>query len=134
MTRERGLWEAVATVAVPSLVVWSVLLFVIRANATADEWPLYVIFIALPLPLIFPIYKRYLRGASARVEKPRTLFIAGAAFAVLGSANIIGTLIHHRDNSDLAFHLVIGVAWLLFGGEKFRRAVKAKSNGSPKLA
>ena len=62
MTRERGLWEAVATVAVPSLVVWSVLLFVIRANATADEWPLYVIFIALPLPLIFPIYKTIFAG------------------------------------------------------------------------
>lgn len=134
MTRERALWEAVATVAVPSLVVWSVLLFVIRANARADEWPLYVIFMALPLPLIFLIYKRYLRATSATVEKPRTLFIAALAFAVLGSANVIGTLVHHRDNSDLALHLVIGVAWLLIGGEKFRRAVKAKSNGSPKLA
>jgi TRAP-type uncharacterized transport system fused permease subunit len=134
MTRERALWEAVATVAIPSIVVWSVLLYVIRDNATADEWPLYAIFMALPLPLIFPIYKRYLRGPSARVEKPRTLFIAAAAFAVLGLANIIPTLIHHRDNSDLAFHLVIGFAWLLFGGEKFRRAVKAKGNESAELA
>ena len=91
MTRERALWEAVATVAIPSLIVWSVLLYVISANARADEWPLYVIFIALPLPLVFPIYKRYLRGPVATVEKPRTLFIAASAFFVLGSANIIAT-------------------------------------------
>ena len=133
MTRELAFWEAVATVAIPSLIIWGVLLYVIRANALADEWPLYAIFIALPLPLIFPIYKRYLRGPSVKLEKPRTLFIAAAASVVFGSANIVFTLIHHRDNSDLAFHLVIGVGWLLIGGEKLRRAVKARSSKSSEL-
>jgi len=53
----------------------------------AEERPLYLIFVALPLPLIFPIYKRYLRGTSIRAEKPRTLFISAAASVLLGSAN-----------------------------------------------
>src|SRR5690348_2455176 len=102
MTRERAFWEAVATVAIPSLIIWGALLYVIRANAVADEWPLYVIFMALPLPLVFPIYKRYLRGPSVKVEKPGTLYIGAAASAVLGSAYVVSTLAHHRDNSDLA--------------------------------
>jgi hypothetical protein len=53
----------------PSLIIWGVLLYLVRANSSAEEWPLYLIFVALPLPLIFPIYKRYLRGPLAKAEK-----------------------------------------------------------------
>jgi len=125
MTRERALWEAVATVAVPSLIIWGVLLYFVRTSATSDEWPLYLIFVALPLPLIFPIYKRYLRGPTARVEKPRPLFIAAAASAVLGSAYVVSAFFHPRDRYDLLSHLVMGIAWLGIGGEKLRRALRA---------
>ena len=104
MTRERALWEAVATVAVPSLIIWGVLLYFVRTNATAAEWPLYLIFVALPLPLIFPIYKRYLRGPTAKAEKPRTLFIAAAAWAVVGSAHVVSAFFHPRDKYDLLSH------------------------------
>jgi hypothetical protein len=128
MTRERALWEAVATVAIPSLIVWGVIFYVIRANATADEWPLYLIFVALPLPLIFPIYKRYLRGPTEKVESPRVLFIAAAACAVLGSAYLVSTIVRHRDNSDLAVHLVMGLGWLLIGAAKLRRGMRARKN------
>ena len=125
MTRERAFWEATATVAVPSLVFWGVVLYVTRANATADTWLIYAILIALPLPLIFPIYKRYLRGPTPKVEKPRTLFAVAVVCALVGSANLIYTLIRHRDKSDLAIHLVIGAAWILIGGERLRRAIRA---------
>ena len=128
MTQERAFWEAVATVSIPSLIIWGVLLYVVRANATADEWPLYVIFIALPLPLIFPIYKRYLRGPVAKLENPRTLFVWAAISAALGSAYVVSTLLRRRDNSDLVIHLVMGFAWLLIGGEKLRRALRARKN------
>ncbi len=128
MTQERAFWEAVATVSIPSLIIWGVLLYVVRANATADEWLLYVIFIALPLPLIFPIYKRYLRGPVAKLENPRTLFVLAVGSAALGSAYVISTLQRHRDNSDLFFHLVIGSGWLLIGGEKLRRALRVRKN------
>lgn len=128
MTRERALWEAVATVAVPSLIIWGVLLYLERQNATAEEWPLWLIFVALPLPLIFPIYKRYLRGPSVKAEKPRTLLIAAAASAVLGSAYVISAFFHPRDRYDLLSHLVIGIAWLGIGGEKLRRALRARTS------
>jgi hypothetical protein len=43
------LWEAVATVRIPTLIIWGVHLYVVRTNARSDEWPLFVIFIAQAL-------------------------------------------------------------------------------------
>jgi len=127
MTPRRAFWEAVATVCIPTLVIWGVLLYLVRINARSDEWPLYVIFIVLPLPLIFPIYKRYLRGPKPQNEgTPRTNFIAAIASAILGFSYVIFSSAHHRDREDLVIHLVMGAAWLLIAGEKFRRGVKAK--------
>jgi hypothetical protein len=128
MTRERALWEAVATVAIPSLIIWGALFYTISDNARADEWPLYLIFVAMPLPLIFPIYKRYLRGPSVKLESPRTLFILAAGSALLGSSYIISALRSHRDSSDLVIHFAMGIGWLTIGAEKLRRAVKARAN------
>jgi hypothetical protein len=127
MTPRRAFWEAVATVCIPTLAVWGVLLYLVRTNARSDEWPLYVIFIALPLPLIFPIYRRYLRGPVAGKERsPRIRLFAAAASTVLGSAYIVSTLHRHRDTTDLVIHLVMGTAWLLIAGDNLRRAVRSK--------
>jgi hypothetical protein len=129
MSPRRAFWEAVATVCIPTLAIWGVLLYVVRANARSDEWPSYVIFIVLPLPLIFPIYRRYLKGPSVRNEgSPKTNFIAAIAFAALGLSYVVATLLHHRDNSDLVVKLVMGTAWLLIAGEKFRRGIRARKS------
>jgi hypothetical protein len=129
MTPRQAFWEAVATVCIPTLAIWGVLLYLVRTNARSAEWPLYVIFIALPLPLIFPIYRRYLRGPVAGKEgSPRIRFVTAAASAVLGSAYIVSTLLRHRDTSDLVIHLVMGIAWLLIAGENLRRAMRSKKD------
>jgi hypothetical protein len=127
MTPRRAFWEAVATVCIPTLAIWGVLLYLVRTNARQDEWPLYVIFIALPLPLVFPIYRRYLRGPVADKERsPRIRFVTAAASAVLGVAYIVSTLHRHRDSSDLVIHLIMGTAWLLIAGDNLRRAMRSK--------
>ena len=129
MSPSRAFWEAVATVCIPTLVIWGVLLYVIRTNARSDEWPLYVIFIALPLPLIFPIYKRYLRGPGVRNDgSPKANFVAAIASAVLGLSYIVSTLLHHRANSDLVIKLVMGISWLLIAGVRFRRGVRVRKS------
>jgi hypothetical protein len=127
MNPRRAFWEAVATVCIPTLVIWGVLLFFLRTNARSDEWPLYAVFIALPLPLIFPVYKRYLRGPKTRSEgTPRSHFIAACVSASLGFAYVVFTLAHHRDTEDLVFHLALGFGWLLIGAERLRRGIKAR--------
>jgi hypothetical protein len=127
MSPSRAFWEAVATVCIPTLVIWGVLLYVIRTNARSDEWPLYMIFIALPLPLIFPVYRRYLQRPGARNDgSPKANFIAAIASTVLGLSYVVSTLLHHRDNSDLVIKLVMGVSWLLIAGVRFRRGVRVR--------
>src|ERR1700722_16149852 len=127
MTPRRAFWEAVATVCIPTLGIWGVLLYLVRENARSDEWPFYVIFVALPLPLIFPIYRRYLRGPAAGAEKsPRIRFVTAAGSGVLGSAYIVSALHRHKDASDLVIHLVMGTAWLLISADNFRRAMSSK--------
>ena len=128
MTRERALWEAVATVAIPSLIIWGVLFFVLRANARADEWPLYLIFLALPLPLIFPIYKRYLRGPKERVDVPGRCFFSAIICLAVSLAYVVFAIDRHRDKSDLVGHLIMGLAWLLIGADNLRRGMKASKN------
>jgi hypothetical protein len=129
MTPRRALWEAVATVCIPTLAIWGVLLYLVRTNARSDEWPLYVIFVALPLPLIFPIYRRYLRGpVVGRERSPRVRFVAAAASAVLGATYIVSTLHRHRDTSDLVIHLVMGIAWLVIAGDNLRRALRSRDD------
>lgn len=127
MNPRQALWEAVATVCIPTLVIWGVLLYFVRISARPDEWPMYVVFIALPLPLIFPVYKRYLRGPRSQKEgTPRSHFIAAFASASIGFAYVVFTLVHHTDTTDLVFHIVLGFAWLLIGAERLRRGVKAR--------
>lgn len=129
MTRERALLEAVATVTIPTLLIWGVLLYVLRGNARSDEWPLYVIFLALPLPLIFPIYRRYLRGPSVmKLKTPRYHFFWAGAGIALGLAYVILTWLRHRDNSDLVIHVVLGIGWILIGIRHFQQAIEARRN------
>ena len=84
---------------------------------------------AIPLPLIFPIYMRYLRGPIVRSQgNPKANFIAAIASIALGFSYVVSTLKHHRDNSDFVIKLVIGAAWLLIAGERFQRGIKARKN------
>jgi hypothetical protein len=129
MNPRRAFWEAVATVCIPTLVIWGVLLYFVRTNARSDEWPLYVFFIVLPLPLIFPVYKRYLRGPKTRNEgTPRSHFVSAGVSASLGFAYVVFTLARHRDTEDLVFHLVLGICWLLIGAERLRRGIRARKS------
>jgi hypothetical protein len=127
MTPTSAFLEAVATVCIPTLVVWGLLLYSVRTNARPDEWPVYLIFFALPLPLIFPIYRRYLRSPVVGQElRPRTYFVRAAATAVVGSAYIVSTLLRHMETPDLVIKFFMGTGWLLVAGDNLRRAMRSK--------
>lgn len=130
MSPRRALWEAVATVGIPSLFIWGVLFYFLGKNSGSDERAFWIVFMVLPLPLIYPVYKRYLRGERiAREESPRTHFIGAVIFAVLGFSYIISAL-HHRDKPDLIFNLSIGICWVLIACDRIRRGMKARNLAS----
>src|SRR6266849_1092845 len=63
MPPSKALWQAVATVALPSFIFWSIAAIVLRETFDSDALLLYLILFALPPPLIYPIYRRYRKGA-----------------------------------------------------------------------
>lgn len=131
MSPQRALWEAVATVCIPIVLVWSVVLYLVRENAHPDEWPIYLIFIAIPLPLIYPIYKRHLKGEDQpKIRAPRYYFIASACFACLGSADVVLVFLDHLRKWDAASKLVVGISWLALGGDYLRRGLSARKQGA----
>jgi amino acid permease len=88
MTPRRAFWEAFATVCVPNVVIWSTLFYLVARNWQSDARlglvDSFVLFAALPVPLIFPVYKHYRNGA--RTEGKSISRIANAILAILFAA------------------------------------------------
>ena len=88
MPPSKALWQAVATVALPSFIFWSIAAIVLRETFDSDALLQYLILFVLPLPLIYPIYRRYRKGAQfggvARSSKSWGLISPSGHGTVLG--------------------------------------------------
>jgi hypothetical protein len=133
MTPRRAFWEALATVGIPSFVIWGTTLYSIRTNANPDEWPLYLIFVGLPLLLFFPIYKRYKKGVRYVVDsRTRGYHVKCATlYAALSVLYAVIALRVHRNGWDLVIYLTFAAAWLLTSADHIRRAAKSRANLPP---
>jgi hypothetical protein len=109
-------------------VIWGVLLYFLRAHASPDEWPLYLIFVVLPFPLFFPVYNRYRKGIkySAKDRTPR--YHLTWAILSVGLSGLYVLDAFHRRSWDRMFYLAIAMMWLLFAADHFRRWAKAREN------
>jgi len=136
MTPRRAFWEALATVGIPSLLIWGAILYSIRTNANPDEWPLYLIFVGVPLLLFFPIYKRYKKGVRYGVESRTRGYHLKCAilYAALSVVFAVLALRVHRNRWDLIIDLMLAAGWLLTSADHIRRAVRNVSNLSQKSA
>ena len=127
MTSRRAFWEALATVCAPSLVIWGVLFYLLRPPE--DEWIIFLILFALPLPLFFPLYIRYRRGVKYgrdnRTPRQHLLF---SIFGAVLSVAFIGDALQ-RSGWDSAFHWTLAGAWLLIGAGHFRSWMKQRAIG-----
>jgi len=125
MTSRRAFWEALATVCAPSLVIWGVLFYLLRPPE--DEWIIFLIGFALPLPLFFPLYSRYRRGVKYGGDNrtPRQHLLLSIFCAVL-SAAFIGDAFN-RSGWDRAFHWTLAGAWLVLVASHFRNWMKQRA-------
>ena len=131
MTPKRAFWEAFATVCLPSLIMWTIIAYFLRLKLNlpyGDALPIYLFLAILPMPLAFPLYRRYLKGTSrAKNLSPRVsigLAILFAFVATVHAIQIPELVRSHRDSWDLVFHVGISVVWLIMSIEYFRRASK----------
>ena len=137
MTPKRAFWEAFATVCLPSLLVWAILAYLLRSKlnlAFAEVLPIYLFLAILPMPLAFPIYRRYLKGTSggAKQLSPQSYVVCATFFAfaaIMQGMGIPRLLRSHKDVWDLIFHIATPVFWLVLSIDYFRRAVRKHSVG-----
>ena len=125
MTPRRAFWEAVSTVAIASLFVWGILLY--RVKPHLDEWPLYLLFFALPLFLVVPIYYRYRDGVkySGKTRTPRYYLLGAIMYAVFFVGWIDFAL--RRHGWDRLGRFAIAFGFLLLCVDYLRRWMRARA-------
>jgi hypothetical protein len=131
MTPRRAFWEALVTIGVPSLLVWGVVLYLLRAQVSAEDWPLFAILVALPLPLFFPIYHRYRKGIHPGQQNRKPWFHLACAILIASLAVDYVFDALHRSSWDRLFHLALAAGWLFVSIDHFRRWAKARSRLHP---
>lgn len=130
MTSRRAFWEAFATVCLPSLAVWTIVAYLMKSKIDlADGLPIYLFLAILPMPLAFPVYRRYLKGTSRCTNKLSppwgiTLAILFAFVAIMHAIQIPELLRGHKSFWDVVFHVAIATVWLIMSIEYFRSAIR----------
>ena len=81
------------------------------------------------MPLAFPVYRRYLKGAprNSKTLSPKASIALAILFAVVGvmhAVEVQGLLRSHKDVWDVVFHVVMATAWLAMSVEYVRRAMR----------
>jgi len=138
VTTKRAFWEAFATVCLPSLILWTIFAYLLRTKLNlpyADALPIYLFLAVLPLPLAFPVYRRYLKDAprNAQTLSPKASIALAILFAVVGVMHAVELprlLRSHKDVWDVVFHLAIATVWLVMSVEYVRRATRKQPSTS----
>jgi amino acid transporter len=101
----------------------------------AEALPIYLFLAILPMPLAFPVYRRYLKDAprNAKTLSPKASVALAILFAVVGVMHVVELprlLRSHKDVWDVVFHVVIATVWLAMSLEYVRRATRRKPSAS----
>lgn len=133
VTPKRAFWEAFSTVCVPSLAVWTVLAYLLNSTrkvSYAEGLPIYLFLFLLPCPLIFPTYRRYLRGPQLPKARSRRFHVVCAIlYGMVSIICIVAALTafrHHRGMGDWS-PLAMAALWVSYCVDHFYRASKAGS-------
>jgi len=132
VTPRRAFWEAFSTVCVPSLVVWMVLAYVLHSTGKVsyvEGFPIYLFFFLLPCPLIFPVYRRYLKGPQLPKARTRRFHVVCAilygTISIIYIVSAVPAFRHHRGIGDWS-QLAMAVCWVSFCVDHLYRAAKAE--------
>jgi hypothetical protein len=132
MTPKRAFWEAFATVCLPSLVLWTLFAYFLGTKLNlpyADVLPIYLFLAILPMPLAFPVYRRYLKDTPRNTKRlsPRVNIALAILFTAVGAMHateLPKILRSHKNIWDVIFHAGIATVWFAAGIQYVRRALK----------
>ena len=136
MNQRRAFREAFFTVCVPSFAVWLVIAFVLdwqRKVSYAEGVSVYLFLFLLPFPLIYPIYRRYLKGPQLPTPRSRRYHLWWAAFCAAMSIFSVATawlaFRRHRGLGDWS-QLATSLFWVSMCIDHLYNALKTESGHS----
>jgi hypothetical protein len=98
--------------------VWVVIAFVLNRQGKvsyAEGFPIYLFLFLLPFPLIYPIYRRYLKGPQPPTARSRRYHVVWAALCGIMSIFSIATALpafrHHKGLGDWS-ELAMALFWV----------------------
>jgi hypothetical protein len=129
VTPKRAFWEALATVSIPALAVWTILIYVptSRANIAYEAAPpIYLTFFLVSLVLMFPIYFYYWKFI--RYDPCLGRLALAILSATCGSAWLAIAI--HRGWGT-AYESILGLVWFVTAAVHFRRWMKPRATLPP---
>lgn len=135
MTPKRAFWQALGLVAIPSLVVWTVLLSIGGYNA--EEWRSYLMCFLVPILILLPFfyhnYRKYGAASRPRVYTKRQHWSFAVAGIILATLLIWGAFLK-RNGWALTGDLGLGLVWLCVALNHLFKALKDQSSEAPSLS
>lgn len=133
VNQRRAFREAFLSVCLPSLAAWAIIAFVLDWQGKisyAEGFPVYVLLFLLPFPLIYPIYRRYLKGPQRPTPRSRRYHHVLATLCGLMSIFSIAAawpaLRHHKGLGDWS-QLMTALFWVSMCIDHLYRAERTES-------
>lgn len=132
MNSNKALWQAIATVCIPSLLFWTIVALLVHRGILLEEWPVYLLLFAIPLPLIYPVYRRYKRGPSSSTStySPRQHRNIAFLYALLAIVYIAIGGVPRRFGWHRFYLAGLAIVWAGLATIQIYRAVQAKRSTS----
>jgi hypothetical protein len=102
--------------------------FILKSKVSmplGDALPFYFLFAALPLPLVYPLYFRYLKGSKAPKARSRRYHVALAiAYAAIFVAYLMSALHTHWSGWSWVPQTASAAFWAVMSIDHLHRAAK----------
>jgi hypothetical protein len=119
-------------VCIPSLLFWIIIALLVHRGILLEEWPVYLLLFAIPLPLIYPVYRRYKRGPSSSTStySPRQHRNIAFLYALLAIVYIAIGGVPRRFGWHRFYLAGLAIVWVGLATIQIYRAVQAKRSAS----
>lgn len=132
MNAHKALWQAIATVCIPNLIFWIIVAVLVPRGTGFEQWPLYLLLFAIPLPLIYPVYRRYKQGSSTATSNysPQQHRNIAFLYALLAIAYMVIGGVPRRFGWHRFYLAGLAIVWVGLATIQVYRAIQARRSAA----
>jgi hypothetical protein len=125
---EQAFWQALATVGIPSVLVFGGIFYFFGIGA--DEWFVYVVFSGVPIVLLLPlVYRRYRKGPPPPLTSKQHK-IRAIIFGCVATFYLVALAVRPDSRREISTWVFMG-GWSMMATNHFLLARKSEQTPSP---